>query len=195
MKKSLFVFITLFFSSINFYSISQERIIYLDGIINDSISSDISCRLLELDAESDLPIKLIINSPGGNVYAMLGIYDAMVFVNSPIYTECHGIAASGAALILAAGKNGHRGAIKNSRIMIHDAYLINKKIAEDALAERELRMINDELYRILSESTGRSLESIIQDCSYDKWFTPEDALEYGLIDYIMDESEITIKIP
>ena len=187
MGRILFIFILLLFTWTNSYSQEEPRIVYLRGEINPLNSYAICKKLMELDSESNLPIILNIDSNGGNVYDLLGIYDTMLMITSPVYTECQGTAASSAAILLALGEKGHRGATRNSRILLHPMSGFG---GEDPM--HELKVLEDEIYSYLSEATLHPIETIRQDCSYEHWFTAEEALKYGLIDYIIENPEFSI---
>lgn len=164
-----------------------ERKVYLLGEINDATAPYISSLLLYLDRKSDKIITLHIDSNGGNAYSGLGIYDAIQFLNSPIYTECDSLAASMAAVIFSCGQHGHRSVTKNARIMIHAPYAPNPKekaIHDIQLLEKEIQLLEKEIYKILSENTGKDIQTITQDCEKTLWLTGEDAIRYGIADVL-----------
>ena len=126
-----------------------------------------------------------INSPGGEVYSGLAIIDTMNFINNDIQTVCMGMAASMGAVILSAGKKGKRGALKHSRVMIHQPLGGARGQASDILIEAEqIKLVKDELCNILADNSGQSFEKVIADCDRDHWLTADEALKYGLIDII-----------
>jgi ATP-dependent Clp protease protease subunit len=141
--------------------------------------------MLYLSSLSDEDITLNINSPGGEVYSGLAIIDTMNFINNDIQTVCMGMAASMGAVILSAGTKGKRGALKHSRVMIHQPLGGARGQASDILIEAEqIKIIRDELCNILADNSGQSFEKVIADCERDHWLTAKEALEYGLIDII-----------
>lgn len=163
----------------------EKRIINIDTIITDSVHEAVCLKLLEFDKiDPNLPIEIIINSAGGSAYAALGILDMIEIISSPIYTECNGMAASAAAIILASGKKGHRIASSNSRIMIHHAY------SNDSPDAVELAKVDDELMSLISKYTGKEKKQILTDISTtaggDLWLSSKEALDYGIIDFLYE---------
>lgn len=157
-----------------------ERKVYLLGEINDATASYISSLLLYLDNKSDKIITLHIDSNGGSVFSGLEVYDAIQFSNSPIYTECDSLAASMAAVIFSCGQHGHRSVSKNARIMIHTPNVPNPKEKTDD----EIQHIEEELYKILCENTGKDIQTITKDCEKTLWLIGEDAIRYGIADVL-----------
>jgi ATP-dependent Clp protease protease subunit len=172
-----------------FSRLMSERIIFLGTEVTDEVSNIIQAQLLYLDStDSTKPIRIYINSPGGSIYDGLAIIDTMNYVKSPVHTIVTGLAASMAAVIAAAGQKGHRAALKNSTIMLHQPM---GGIGYGTKAD-EIRIISDHiddlkgrLYNILAEDTGHSAEKIIKDTLNDTWFTATTAKEYGLIDKVI----------
>lgn len=165
----------------------KDRIIFLGSAIDDGVANAIIAQLLFLDNQSqDKDIKIYINSPGGSVTAGMAIYDTMQFVKSDVATICVGMAASMAAVILAAGAKGKRLALPNSEIMIHQVMGGMEGQASDIKirAERILR-IKDRLNKILSEHTGKKISVVEEDTDRDYFMTAEEAKKYGLIDQVI----------
>jgi len=165
----------------------QDRIIFLGSPIDDHVANVVIAQLLFLDNQSpDKDIKLYINSPGGSVTAGLAIYDTMQFIKSDVSTICVGIAASMAAVLLAAGKKGKRMALPNSEVMIHQIMGGMEGQASDIKihAERILRLKN-RLNEILTKHTGRDLATIEKDTDRDNFMTADDAKKYGLVDTVI----------
>lgn len=170
-----------------FSRLLMDRIVFLGTPINDDVANIIVAQLLFLDAEDpERDIYMYINSPGGSVYAGLAIYDTMRHLRAPVGTYCIGMAASMAAILVAAGEKGKRMALPNSRIMIHQPSSGTQGTAADIeIAAREILDIRERLNRILAESTGQPLERISQDVDRDRFMGPEEAVEYGLIDRVI----------
>ena len=147
----------------------------------------IQAQLLFLDSNGyDSDISLYINSPGGEVYAGLGIYDTMQTIASDVHTINTGLAASMASILLAAGTKGKRSALPHSRVMIHQPMGGAQGQASDIeITAREILKLKDELYQILAEHTGKTFKQIVKDADRDYWMTSKDALEYGMIDEIV----------
>ncbi|MEO6894865.1 MAG: ATP-dependent Clp protease proteolytic subunit [Ginsengibacter sp.] len=165
----------------------MDRIIFLGYPVNDEVANIIIAQLLFLEStDRTRDVQLYINSPGGGVYAGLGLYDTMQFVNPDIATICTGIAASMAAVLMAAGAPGKRSALKHSRIMMHQPSAGAAGQASDvAITVNEVRKIKHELYEILSNHTGQSMEKVAKDSNRDFWMTASEAKEYGLVDEVL----------
>ncbi len=170
-----------------FSRLMMDRIIFLGCPINDEVANIIQAQLLFLDSNGDdTDISIYINSPGGEVYAGLGIYDTMQTIGSDVHTICTGLAASMASVLLAAGKSGKRSALPHSRVMIHQPMGGAQGQASDIeITAREILTLKKELYDILAEHTGKSYKQIVKDADRDYWMTAQDALEYGMIDEIV----------
>ena len=133
--------------------------------------------------DSEKPISIYLNTPGGSVYAGLGIYDTMQFIKSPVATICTGMAASMGAVLLAAGEKGMRAALPHSRVMIHQPLGgIHGQASDIEITAKQILTLKDELYQILSNHTGQSMDKIRQDADRDYWMTGQQALDYGMID-------------
>ena len=172
-----------------FSRLLNDRIIFLSDEVNDATASLVVAQLLFLEAKDpDKDISFYINSPGGSVTAGMAIYDTMNFIKCDVSTICIGMAASMGAFLLSAGTKGKRIALPNSEIMIHQPLGGAKGQASDIKIQAELILrTRDNLNRILSENTGRSIEEIARDTERDNFMTAQQALEYGLIDKILDK--------
>ena len=165
----------------------MDRIIFLGYPVNDEVANIITAQLLFLEStDRTRDIQLYINSPGGGVYAGLGLYDTMQFVTPDIATICTGMAASMAAVLMAAGAAGKRSALKHSRIMMHQPSAGAQGQASDVeITVNEVRKVKHELYEILSNHTGQTIEKVTKDSNRDFWMTAEDAKNYGLVDEVL----------
>ena len=172
-----------------FSRLLNDRIIFLSDEVNDATASLVVAQLLFLEAKDpDKDISFYINSPGGSVTAGMAIYDTMNFIKCDVSTICIGMAASMGAFLLSAGTKGKRIALPNSEIMIHQPLGGAKGQASDIKIQAELILrTRDNLNRILAENTGRSIEKIARDTERDNFMTAQQALEYGLIDKILDK--------
>ncbi|NLL44679.1 MAG: ATP-dependent Clp endopeptidase proteolytic subunit ClpP [Mollicutes bacterium] len=166
----------------------KDRIIILCGEIDDINSNTIVAQLLYLDSLNHNDISLYINSPGGSVTGGMAIYDTMNFIKSDVSTICIGLAASMAAFLLSSGSKGKRYCLPNSEVMIHQPLGGAQGQATDIkiAAERILRL-KDKLNHLLSKNTGQKLEKIEKDTERDNFMTAEEALEYGIVDKILDK--------
>lgn len=165
----------------------RDRIIFLGGPIDDNAANIIIAQLLFLESEGPKKdITLYINSPGGQVTSTLAIIDTMSYVKSDVSTVCLGLAASGAAWILSAGKKGKRFALPNAEMMIHQPLGGAEGQASDlAISAKHILKMRDQLNRIMSKNTGRPLAQIEKDSDRDYYMSPEEAVKYGLIDDII----------
>lgn len=170
-----------------FSRLMMDRIIFLGCGINDDVANIIQAQLLFLDANgSDSDITLYINSPGGVVYSGLAIYDTMQSISADVATVCTGMAASMASILLAAGTKGKRSILPHSRVMIHQPMGGAEGQASDIeITAREILKLRSELYDILVEHTGRSLDQITKDADRDFWMSAQEALDYGMVDEII----------
>lgn len=170
-----------------FSRLLMDRIIFLGTPIDDNVANIVIAQLLFL--ESDDPgkdIYLYVNSPGGSVYAGLAIYDTMQYLQSPVNTMCMGLAASMGALLLATGSAGKRSALPNSRIMIHQPSGGSQGTAADLeIQAREIIYARERLNQIMAKHTGQTVDRIAEDVDRDRFMSPEEALEYGIIDHIV----------
>lgn len=170
-----------------FSRLMMDRIIFLGTAIDDYTANVIQAQLLYLDsADSGKDISIYINSPGGSVYAGYGIYDTMQFIGSDVSTICTGIAASMAAVLLVAGQKDKRFALKHSRVMIHQPLGGAQGQASDIeITAREIAKVKQELYKIISDHSGKPIEEVAKDADRDFWMTSSEAKEYGMIDEIL----------
>jgi ATP-dependent Clp protease protease subunit len=180
-----------------FSRLLKDRIIFIGTPIDDLEANLVIAQLLFLEAEDpDKDIHLYINSPGGSVTASLAIYDTMQFVKPAIETICMGQAASGAALLLAAGTKGKRMALPHSRIMIHQPYGGAQGQAVDIqIQAKEILRMREELNRIISRHSGQPLERVEKDSDRDFFMSPEEAKAYGLVDEVILYRNLTKKPP
>lgn len=171
-----------------FNRLLQERIVVLGTDVNDGIANYITAQLLYLEGQdAEKPIWLYINSPGGSVTAGMAIYDTMQHLRAPVSTFCVGMAASMGAVLLAAGEPGKRNALPNSRIMIHQPSGGSQGTAADIeIAAQEILHIREKLNGIVAKHTGQSVERIADDVDRDRFMSPEAAVEYGLIDRVLE---------
>src|SRR5215831_9876223 len=165
----------------------MDRIIFLGYPINDEVANIITAQLLFLDSsDRTRDINMYINSPGGSVYAGLGVYDTMQYVSPDVATICIGMAASMGSVLLAAGTTGKRAALKHSRIMMHQpSGAIGGQATDIEITVKEIRKLKRELYEIVNFHTGKSVEQIERDFDRDKWMTASEAKEYGLVDEVL----------
>ena len=169
-----------------FSRLMMDRIIFLGTEVNDYTANVIQAQLLYLDSvDSDKDISIYLNTPGGSVYAGLGIYDTMQFVKSRVATICTGMAASMGAVLLVAGEKGMRAALPHSRVMIHQPMGgIQGQASDIEITAKEILKLKDELYQIISDHSGQAMDKIRQDADRDYWMTAAEALEYGMIDKV-----------
>ena len=169
-----------------FSRLMMDRIIFLGTEVNDYTANVIQAQLLYLDSvDSERDINIYLNTPGGSVYAGLGIYDTMQFIGSRVATICTGMAASMGAVLLVAGEKGMRAALPHSRVMIHQPLGgIQGQASDIEITAREILKLKDELYQIISNHSGQTIDKIRQDADRDYWMTATEALEYGMIDKV-----------
>ena len=167
----------------------KDRIILLNGEINDNVANIIVAQLLYLDSINNDDINLYINSPGGSITSGMAIYDTMNYIKSDVSTICIGIAASMAAFLLSSGKKGKRYALPNSEVMIHQPLGgAQGQATEIKIAAERILKLKDKLNKILSNNTGKNLKQIEQDTERDYYLSAEEAKDYGIIDKILKES-------
>ena len=171
-----------------FSRLMMDRIIFLGSQIDDYIANVIQAQLLFLDsADPGKDVSIYINSPGGMVYAGLGIYDTMQYISSDVSTICTGMAASMASVLLVAGAKGKRFALKHSRVMIHQPMGGAQGQASDIeITAREILKLKKELYDIISSHSGQPFEKIENDSDRDYWMTSAEAVQYGMIDKVLE---------
>ena len=167
----------------------KERVIFLTGPVEDVGANLVVAQMLYLEAENpDKDISLYINSPGGSVTAGLSIYDTMQFIKPDVSTLCIGQAASMGAVLLAGGAKGKRHALPNSRVLIHQVMGGFQGQASDIeIHAQEILSIKEKLNNILSKHTGQKVKKVAEDSDRDNFLSPEEAVEYGLIDSVMEE--------
>ncbi len=165
----------------------MDRIIFLGYGINDEVANIVTAQLLFMEStDRTRDIQMYINSPGGSVYAGLGMYDTMQFITPDIATICTGMAASMGAVLMCAGAKGKRTALKHSRIMMHQPSAGAGGQASDIeITVNEVRKLKKELYEILASHTGQTVDKVAADCDRDYWMTSTEAKEYGLVDEVL----------
>ena len=170
-----------------FSRLMMDRIIFLGTQVDDYTANVIQAQLLYLDSsDPGKDISIYLNTPGGSVYAGLGIYDTMQFISSDVATICTGMAASMGAVLMVAGAEGKRSALKHSRIMIHQPMGGAQGQASDIeITAREIQKLKKELYTIIADHSHNTYERVEKDSDRDYWMTAEEALEYGMIDKVL----------
>ncbi|MCM1169135.1 MAG: ATP-dependent Clp endopeptidase proteolytic subunit ClpP [Bacteroides sp.] len=172
-----------------FSRLMMDRIIFLGTAINDEVANIIQAQLLFLDSvDPKKDIQIYLNTPGGSVYAGLGIYDTMQYVSPDVATICTGMAASMGSVLLCAGAKGKRTALRHSRVLIHQPLGGAEGQASDIeITAREILKVKKELYEIISEHSGQPYDKIYHDADRDYWMTSKEALEYGMIDEVLEK--------
>ena len=170
-----------------FSRLMMDRIIFLGTGINDQVANIVQAQLLFLEStDASKDISIYINSPGGSVYAGLGIYDTMQFIKPDVATICTGIAASMGAVLLCAGQAGKRSGLTHSRVMIHQPMGGAQGQASDIeITAKEILKLKEELYTIISNHSGQTYDKVYDDSDRDYWMKAEQAKEYGMIDEIL----------
>lgn len=165
----------------------ENRIVFLEGVINDATANVVVMKLLYLQYENRTQgIQFYINSPGGSVTSTLAIYDTMQFIECPIATYCIGLAASGAAVLLAGGMKGKRMALPHSKIMIHQPYgQVGGQVSDIEIQAQEILQSRQVINEILAKHTGQPLERIAKDTERDRYLTAVQAKEYGVVDEVV----------
>jgi ATP-dependent Clp protease protease subunit len=168
----------------------MDRIIFMGTAINDQVANIIQAQLLFLEStDSTKDIQIYINSPGGSVYAGLGIYDTMQLIKPDVATICTGMAASMGAVLLCAGEKGKRSGLTHSRVMIHQPLGGAQGQASDIeITTREILTLKEELYKIISKHTGQDYDKVYEDSDRDYWMKADKALKYGMIDEILTKN-------
>ncbi len=174
-----------------FSRLMMDRIIFLGVPIDDYVSNIIEAQLLFLEsADPKRDIQIYLNTPGGSVYAGLGIYDTMQYIQPEVATICTGMAASMGAVLLCAGEKGKRSALRHSRVLIHQPMGGAQGQASDIeITAREILKLKKELYEIIASHTGQSIKKIEKDADRDYWMTAEEAKAYGMIDEILERKK------
>ncbi|MGJ8591065.1 MAG: ATP-dependent Clp endopeptidase proteolytic subunit ClpP [Aquaticitalea sp.] len=170
-----------------FSRLMMDRIIFLGTGINDQVANIVQAQLLFLEStDASKDIQIYINSPGGSVYAGLGIYDTMQLIKPDVATICTGMAASMGAVLLCAGEKGKRSGLTHSRVMIHQPLGGAQGQASDIeITAREIITLKEELYKIISKHTGQPYEKVYDDSDRDYWMKADRAMEYGMIDEVL----------
>jgi ATP-dependent Clp protease protease subunit len=165
----------------------ENRIIFMDGVINDAVANVIVMKLLYLQSESrGQDIHLYVNSPGGSVTATMAIYDTMQFIECEVATYCVGLAASGGAILVAGGEKGKRFALKHSKMMIHQPHgEVGGQVSDIEIQAKDILDTKQVLNELLASHTGQSVETIARDTERDRYMTSVEAKEYGLVDDIL----------
>ncbi|MGD2033527.1 MAG: ATP-dependent Clp endopeptidase proteolytic subunit ClpP [Bacteroidales bacterium] len=174
-----------------FSRLMMDRIIFLGMPIDDYVANVIQAQLLYLDStDPGKDIQIYFNSPGGAVHAGLGIYDTMQYISSDVATICTGMAASMSAVLLCAGEKGKRSALKHSRVMIHQPVGgAQGQAADIEITAREILKIRTELYKIIADHSGKDLKKVEKDSDRDYWMTSKEALEYGMVDEVLERTK------
>ncbi len=170
-----------------FSRLMMDRIIFLGTGINEQVANIIQAQLLFLEsADAKKDIQVYLNSPGGSVYAGLGIYDTMQYINPDVATICTGMAASMGAVLLCAGANGKRTALPHARVMIHQPMAGTQGQASDMeIAVKEVLKMKKELYEIIANHSGQKFDKVEEDSDRDYWMTAKEAKDYGMIDEVL----------
>jgi len=175
-----------------FSRLLKERIVFIGTPINDQIANLTVAQLLYLESESsEQDINLYVNSPGGVIYSGLGVYDTMQYVSAPVATICVGVAASMGSVLLAAGEDGRRACLPNSRVMIHQPMGGAEGQASDIeIQAREIMWLKQRLYEILALHSGQDIDKIEQDADRNYWMSAEEAQDYGLVDNVLNPQNL-----
>src|SRR5471032_1187052 len=173
----------------------RERIVFLGQEVNDDIANLVAAQLLFLDAERPgRDIYLYVNSPGGSAYAGMAIYDAMQYVQSDVSTVCLGMGMSAGAMILCGGAAGKRFALPNAKIMIHQGSGgFRGTPADIQIAAREILEMTQQMAEIIATHSGQDVEQVLKDIDRDRFMTPQEAIDYGLVDSIMETRGTPVK--
>jgi ATP-dependent Clp protease protease subunit len=183
--------------SFDIYSrLLRERIVFLGQEVEDSIANLITAQLLFLDAEDpEKPISLYINSPGGSSYAGMAIYDAMQFVTAEVHTYAIGMAMSAGAMILCGGTPGKRHVLPNAKVMIHQGSGgFRGTPADIQIAAKEILEMTERMAQIIARHSNRPVEEVRRDIDRDRFMTPEEAVEYGLVDEIVSPRQLPMAV-
>ncbi|KFJ09985.1 ATP-dependent Clp protease proteolytic subunit [Delftia acidovorans] len=180
--------------SFDIYSrLLRDRVIFLNGEVNDAVSALVCAQLLFLEAENpDKPIHLYINSPGGVITSGLAMYDTMQFIKSPVHTLCMGTARSMGSFLLMAGEPGHRMALPNASLHVHQPLGgVQGQASDIRIHAEEMLRTKDRMTRLYAQHCGRSYEEVERDLDRDRFMTAEEAREWGLIDKVLDRRTVT----
>ncbi len=178
-----------------FSRLMMDRIIFLGTGIDDQVANIVTAQLLFLESTDRVrDVQMYINSPGGSVYAGLGVYDTMQIINPDVSTICTGIAASMGAVLMCAGTKGKRTALRHSRIMLHQpSSAVGGQATDIEITVKEIQRVKKNLYTILSEHSGQSMERVAEDCDRDYWMVAEEAKEYGMVDEVLATNPKKVK--
>ncbi|OQX98116.1 MAG: ATP-dependent Clp protease proteolytic subunit [Bacteroidetes bacterium 4572_128] len=178
-----------------FSRLMMDRIIFLGMPINDYVANIVQAQLLFLESsDPNKDIQIYLNTPGGSVYAGLGIYDTMQYISSDVATICTGMAASMGAILLAAGQEGKRSALKHSRVMIHQPMGgVQGQASDIEITAKEIKKLKNELYKIISVHSKQDIKKVELDSDRDFWMTSEEAKKYGMIDEILVRNNLKNK--
>lgn len=170
-----------------FSRLMMDRIIFLGTGIDDQVANIVTAQLLFMESsDRNRDVQIYINSPGGSVYAGLGIYDTMQIINPDVSTICTGIAASMGAVLMGAGTKGKRTALRHSRIMLHQpSSAIGGQATDIGITVKEIQRVKQNLYEILAEHSGQDVKKVESDCDRDYWMIADEAKEYGLVDEVL----------
>ena len=180
--------------SFDIYSrLLRDRVIFLNGEVNDAVSALVCAQLLFLEAENpDKPIHLYINSPGGVITSGLAMYDTMQFIKSPVHTLCMGTARSMGSFLLMAGEPGHRMALPNASLHVHQPLGgVQGQASDIRIHAEEMLRTKDRVTRLYAQHCGRSYQEVERDLDRDRFMTAEEAREWGLIDKVLDRRTVT----
>ncbi|HEV2147945.1 MAG TPA: ATP-dependent Clp endopeptidase proteolytic subunit ClpP [Longimicrobiaceae bacterium] len=179
-----------------FSRLLMDRIVFLGTPIDDNVANVIIAQLLFLQADNpEKDVFLYINSPGGSVYAGMAIYDTMKFMSCDVQTICMGLAASMGSFLLAAGTKGKRSALPNSRIMLHQPSGGSQGTAADIeIQAREILFVRERMNQIYSDNTGQPVEKIQEDLDRDRFMSPDEAQDYGLIDHVITKRGEVVEV-
>ena len=180
--------------SFDIYSrLLRDRVIFLNGEVNDAVSALVCAQLLFLEAENpDKPIHLYINSPGGVITSGLAMYDTMQFIKTPVHTLCMGTARSMGSFLLMAGEPGHRMALPNASLHVHQPLGgVQGQASDIRIHAEEMLRTKDRVTRLYAQHCGRSYEEVERDLDRDRFMTAEEAREWGLIDKVLDRRTVT----
>lgn len=178
-----------------FSRLMMDRIIFLGTGIDDQVANIVTAQLLFLESvDRTRDVQMYLNSPGGSVYAGLGIYDTMQVINPDVSTICTGIAASMGAVLMCAGAEGKRTALRHARIMLHQpSSAIGGQATDIEITVKEIQRVKKNLYTIISEHSGQDIEKVARDCERDYWMIADEAKEYGMLDEVLGVNPKKVK--
>jgi ATP-dependent Clp protease protease subunit len=170
-----------------FSRLMMDRIIFLGTVVDDQVANIVTAQLLFLEStDRTRDVQMYLNSPGGSVYAGLGVYDTMQIITPDVSTICTGIAASMGAVLMCAGTKGKRTALRHSRIMLHQPSSgVGGQATDIEITVKEIQRVKQNLYDIIAEHTGQPVDRIAEDCNRDYWMIAQEAKEYGMVDEVL----------